>query len=108
MDACAVLSPCIHTSRTPTPPTFPPSNPPKPTNHKHKTQKPRLLSGGGGLASTARDYLRFAQMLLNRGELGGTRILKKETVEVGGWVGWWAAGSACGRERGPGLCFVLF
>jgi len=42
--------------------------------------KPALLSGGGGLASTARDYLRFCQMVLNGGELGGKRLLKKETV----------------------------
>ena len=50
---------------------------------------PRLASGeirffpggGGGLVSTAPDYLRFCQMLLNGGELDGVRILKKETVE---------------------------
>jgi CubicO group peptidase (beta-lactamase class C family) len=41
-----------------------------------------LLSGGGGLVSTADDYLRFAQMMLNRGELDGKRILKAETVEM--------------------------
>ncbi len=39
-------------------------------------------SGGGGLVSTAADYLRFCQMLLNGGELDGVRILKKETVEL--------------------------
>jgi CubicO group peptidase (beta-lactamase class C family) len=44
--------------------------------------KPALLSGGGGLISTADDYLRFAQMMLNRGELDGVRILKPETVEL--------------------------
>lgn len=42
--------------------------------------KPKLLSGGGGCVSTARDYLRFCQMLLNGGELDGVRLLKKETV----------------------------
>jgi CubicO group peptidase (beta-lactamase class C family) len=42
--------------------------------------RPRLLSGGGGGVSTARDYLRFCQMLLNGGELDGVRLLKKETV----------------------------
>jgi CubicO group peptidase (beta-lactamase class C family) len=36
--------------------------------------------GGGGLASTASDYGRFVRMLLNRGELDGTRVLKPETV----------------------------
>jgi CubicO group peptidase (beta-lactamase class C family) len=39
-------------------------------------------SGGGGLVSTAADYLRFCQMLLNGGELEGVRILKTETVEL--------------------------
>lgn len=39
-------------------------------------------SGGGGLVSTAADYLRFCQMLLNGGELYGVRILKPETVEL--------------------------
>jgi CubicO group peptidase (beta-lactamase class C family) len=42
--------------------------------------KPSYLAGGQGLVSTARDYLRFAQMLLNGGELEGTRILKKESL----------------------------
>ncbi len=42
----------------------------------------RLLSGGGGLLSTAGDYLRFAQMLLNGGELNGRRVLQRETVEL--------------------------
>ncbi len=41
-----------------------------------------LLSGGGGLLSTPGDYLRFAQMLLNGGELDGRRVLKRETVAL--------------------------
>ena len=41
---------------------------------------PRFLSGGGGLVSTARDYARFLQMLLNGGELDGRRILGPSTV----------------------------
>jgi CubicO group peptidase (beta-lactamase class C family) len=41
---------------------------------------PRLESGGGGLAGTAADYLRFCRMLLNKGELDGVRLLKPETV----------------------------
>jgi len=40
----------------------------------------RWQSGGGGLASTAPDYLRFCQMLLNGGELNGVRILATKTV----------------------------
>ncbi len=42
---------------------------------------PTLCSGGGGLVSTASDYMRFAQMLLNKGELEGTRLLGRKTVE---------------------------
>ncbi len=41
-----------------------------------------LFSGGGGLWSTAEDYLQFAQMLVNRGELNGTRLLGSRTVEL--------------------------
>ncbi|HXY36590.1 MAG TPA: serine hydrolase domain-containing protein [Planctomycetaceae bacterium] len=41
---------------------------------------PTFLSGGGGLVSTARDYARFCQMMLNGGELDGKRLLKAETV----------------------------
>ena len=41
----------------------------------------KLFSGGGGLASTAPDYLRFCQMLLNGGELDGVRILTPEAVQ---------------------------
>ena len=44
-------------------------------------KQPKLLSGGGGCVSTAGDYIRFCQMLLNQGELEGTRLLKPETVE---------------------------
>ena len=42
---------------------------------------PTFLSGGGGLVSTAHDYLCFAQMLANRGELDGHRVLGRRTVE---------------------------
>lgn len=38
--------------------------------------------GGGGLLSTARDYMRFAQMLLNGGELDGVQLLSPKTVEL--------------------------
>ena len=43
-------------------------------------QQPRLYSGGGGLVSTAMDYARFCQMLLNQGTFDGTRLLKATTV----------------------------
>ncbi len=39
-------------------------------------------SGGGGLQSTAADYLRFCQMVLNGGELDGVRLLGRKTVEL--------------------------
>ncbi len=41
-----------------------------------------LKSGGGGLLSTVSDYLRFAQMLLNGGELDGIRLLSPKTVQL--------------------------
>jgi len=44
------------------------------------TRRPSWYSGGGGLTSTALDYLRFAQMLLQGGELDGVRLLREETV----------------------------
>jgi len=43
---------------------------------------PTRPSGGGGLVSTAEDYYRFAQMLLNRGELDGVRVLAPSTVRL--------------------------
>lgn len=43
---------------------------------------PKFLSGGGGLTSTAADYMKFAQMHLNGGELNGVRILSEEAVEL--------------------------
>jgi CubicO group peptidase (beta-lactamase class C family) len=46
------------------------------------TEKPALVEGAVGLVSTVPDYLRFAQMLLNGGELAGVRILRADTVET--------------------------
>ncbi len=43
---------------------------------------PTLAPGGGGLVSTLDDYLKFARMLLNDGELDGRRYLKAETVRL--------------------------
>jgi CubicO group peptidase (beta-lactamase class C family) len=40
------------------------------------------FSGGGGLFSTAEDYLQFALVLLNDGELDGTRLLGRRTAEL--------------------------
>jgi CubicO group peptidase (beta-lactamase class C family) len=44
-------------------------------------RQPTMLSGGGGLVSTASDYLHFCQMLANGGELDGQRVLGRKTVE---------------------------
>src|SRR5690606_5383524 len=44
------------------------------------TERPALIEGAVGLVSTAPDFLRFCQMLLNGGILDGVRILKAETV----------------------------
>lgn len=44
--------------------------------------KPALSSGGGGLVSTATDYMRFCQMLLNGGKLDGVRLLGPRTVQL--------------------------
>jgi len=44
--------------------------------------KPKFFSGGGGLTSTAGDYMKFAQMHLNGGSLNGTRILSEEAVQI--------------------------
>jgi len=66
------------------------------------TQKPALMEGAVGLVSTATDFLRFGQMLLNKGTLEGVRLLSAATVETmtknglpepillgkGGAVGW--------------------
>ena len=46
------------------------------------TERPALLEGAVGLVSTAPDFLRFCQMLLNRGELDGVRLLSAKTVEM--------------------------
>ena len=43
---------------------------------------PSLISGGGGLCSTAADYLTFCRALLNRGELGGVRLIAPKTLAL--------------------------
>lgn len=54
-------------------------------NEVHRTryqESARLELGGGGLAATAGDYLRFSQMVLNGGALHGKRILSRKTIEL--------------------------
>ena len=46
------------------------------------TERPTLIEGAVGLLSTVPDYVRFAQMLLNKGELDGVRLLRPKTVET--------------------------
>ena len=43
---------------------------------------PTFFSGGGGLVSTASDYMRLCLMLFNKGKLGDTRLLKRKTVTM--------------------------
>lgn len=57
---------------------------------------PQGLYGGQGLVSTAADYMRFAQMLLNGGELGGVRLLSRKTVQA-------MTSDHLGAMRGPSL-----
>jgi len=53
----------------------------QPQSIRDQTQSWKFECGGGCLTSTALDYLKFAQMLLNRGTLDGTRVLGRKTVE---------------------------
>jgi CubicO group peptidase (beta-lactamase class C family) len=45
-------------------------------------QPPGFISGGGGLVSTAHDYLRFATMLLNGGTADGKRYISRKTLDL--------------------------
>lgn len=53
-----------------------------PAETSHYLKNPTLYSGGGGLLSTAQDYFRFGQMLLNGGKFEGVRILGRKTVDL--------------------------
>jgi CubicO group peptidase (beta-lactamase class C family) len=79
----------------------PPEGPPI-TPRFDVAQKPRFESGGGGLTSTMDDYLRFALMLADGGELAGVRLLGNQTVE---FMTADHVGSRPGRP--PGLGFGL-
>jgi CubicO group peptidase (beta-lactamase class C family) len=48
----------------------------------HPDTAPDFCGGGGGLISTADDYLTFARLMLNKGELNGVRLIKPETVAM--------------------------
>ncbi|WP_374571918.1 serine hydrolase domain-containing protein [Phenylobacterium sp.] len=48
----------------------------------HAKSEPSFEGGGGGLISTADDYLKFARMLLGKGEVDGVRLVPPETIEL--------------------------
>ncbi len=79
------------------------------------TERPRLLEGAVGLVSSVPDYLRFSQMLLEKGALGGTRLLAADTAarmtanglpaevlkaRAGGRMGWGLANVDVRMEAG--------
>jgi CubicO group peptidase (beta-lactamase class C family) len=76
------------------------------------SKAPTLPLGGGGLVTTAADYARFCQLLLNSGEIDGRRIVSADTVKLIGtnllppdvWVSFDGAGGAVQRK---GLGFGL-
>ena len=70
-------------------------------NHPLFLNNPAYLSGGGGLMSSAEDYLQFAQMLANRGELNGKHLLGPKTVELMSSV--FVPDTLPGRAKGRGF-----
>ena len=77
-----------------------------PTADSRYVKEPHVyFSGAGGLVSTARDYWRFQQMMLNGGELEGVRLLSRKTVELmttnhTGNLGIWLTGPGYGFGLG--------
>lgn len=59
------------------------------------TKQPKRFSGGAGMASTASDYFRLLQMVMNGGTLDGVRVLSPSTVR-------WALADHVGSARGAG------
>lgn len=51
-------------------------------SYDHPEEEPPFEGGGGGLISTADDYLKFARMMLGKGEVDGVRLVKPETLEM--------------------------
>ena len=77
----------------------------RPDEESRYLRQPQVyFSGGGGLVSTVRDYLRFHQMMLNGGELDGVRLLGPRTVEL---MTANHIGDAQVWLRGPGYGFGL-
>ena len=69
-DLARVAQPQIDSATGKRPPFFDPA------------QKPKMFSGGGGMVSTASDYLRFCEMLLHAGTYGNARLLSPSTVDL--------------------------
>jgi CubicO group peptidase (beta-lactamase class C family) len=76
-------------------------------NHDYSA-KPAFSSGGGGLVSTATDYMRFCQMLLNGGELNGVRLLSPLTIELMRTNVLTPSMSVFGSGAGFGLDFAIY
>ncbi len=74
---------------------------------------PKLLSGGGGLVSTARDYMRFLMMIEGGGQLHGVRVLSKDAIrlmttnQLPDGVGWIKFGDEVREGVGFGLGFSV-
>ncbi len=83
---------------------------PETSRYRHR---PTFLSGGGGLVSTARDYMRFLVAIAQGGELQGRRILRPETVtlmttnQLPERVGWIKFGQKVREGVGFGLGFSV-
>jgi len=76
------------------------AQPPSATPLHDATRETRRLSGGGGLISTAHDYLRFARMLANGGALDGVRVIRADTLAS--MLQDHVAGLPRGQYDGPG------
>jgi CubicO group peptidase (beta-lactamase class C family) len=82
---------------------------------KPATSSYKGVGGGSSLTSSARDYLRFAQMLANGGELNGARLLAPGTVEMmrsnhlpdGVWMGMGEPGINTGTGYGMGVSVLV-
>jgi CubicO group peptidase (beta-lactamase class C family) len=77
-------------------------------NGRSPTDRERFPAANGGLFSTAGDYLKFCQMLLNNGEFNGKRLLKADTVRTFRTVhsGDLKTGFTPGNGWGVGCCVV--
>ena len=80
----------------------PPEGPLKDVSFPHTPTPPAFEGGGGGLVSTADDYLKFARMMLGRGEVDGVRLVKPETLEL------MAANRLTDEQRGHGFMGMPF